>query len=457
MHAFQVHNLNLQNFLKSGKMKSDMDIGSKATIEIEDLTSTGEGVGRIESSLENDKNLVIFIPGAIPGEKIICRITEMQKKFGRGELIEIAKPSPYRIDPPCPFYTECIGCTLQHISYEGQVIFKKNRVERLFKKMSGENLQIDSFVESPRQFGYRTHISVTCMIENGLPVIGFVYPPTRKVIDISSCMLIPDWANEDMHRLRENIFANRKSITGRIGFRLFFDHRNKTTYIVYPRHDHYKFFKFDLGVFTQGFSEPRMFEDEINGVRLLFHPECFIQANYFLTPSFYAKALSELNAGADDKLVDLYAGNGYYSLALLGKIKNAYAVESDKIDCKNIKRSHNEASEKKSTESAGKKPAPKFSVICGDARTEGVKIIDSVSPTLIIANPPRTGIHSDLLETINRCDSIRRIVLVSCDPSTCTRDINLLVKGGFEAEPLTIFDCYPQTPHVETVVALFRK
>ncbi|HDS31139.1 MAG TPA: class I SAM-dependent RNA methyltransferase [Firmicutes bacterium] len=429
-----------------------MQVGENIELTIVDITSEGDGLGRTESGA------VVFVPGSAPGEEVRCVIADARKNHYKASLLEIVKPSPFRIKPECPFFDDCPGCSLQFLSYDGQCGVKLSRIKRIFEHTLGTSAVSPDFLPSPEQFGYRTHITVTCEKSGDDISIGYINPETRAVVDIPSCMLVPVWAESEYVRLRSILAKERENYPDHLRLRLFFDHENKHVYVVHTRGPMKRQRRFPRSVrtLTSSFLSPKTLTHEIDGIRFRLHPASFIQANHFITPALYGRTIEEINAGGNDVLLDLYSGNGYFTLAFADRVLEAVAVESDSRACDNLMKSAEELS--KSTERRKKKRARKPSVTVAQDRAENVtgEIVEGFKPTIVVANPPRTGLHPKVLDALTGVDSISRIVMVSCDPYTCVRDARELIKTGFEIGNVTVVDCYPQTAHAELIMTLSR-
>jgi 23S rRNA (uracil1939-C5)-methyltransferase len=420
---------------------------STVIVRIEDITSSGWGVGRIAADQP-----VVFVPDTIPGELVRAGIIEKKSNYSRGRILELIEPSASRIEPPCPFYSICPGCSLQHMSYEAQCTAKHARIERMLAKSIGRKLET-RLIRSPEAFGYRTHLSVSCEIRGGALSVGFIDPENRRVVDIPACLLIPEWANLEYSRLRATLGAAIDKLPEQFRLRLFFEEASHEMMVAAPRGPlkSYRRVPENLGPVLEAFPRPKVIERLTLGVKLLLHPASFVQANRYLTEELYSEGLKAANAEGKDAVVDLYAGSGFFTLALGPKVKRIVAVEADKRAADNLVRNA-------SVVLGGKKHKrmrePDIQVAQGKAEDLAKEIMEGFKPTIVIANPPRSGLHRKVVEAICGSESVRRVAIVSCDESTLGRDISLMMRSGFEPGEAVILDCYPQTAHVEIVTAI---
>jgi 23S rRNA (uracil1939-C5)-methyltransferase len=427
------------------------EIGEIQRVEIVDITSSGDGVGRRADRAQEgqpSRSLVVFVPGTIPGEVADVGIVEVKKGHVVGKLVEVVKKAEGRIEPPCPYVPECPGCSLQHMDYPTQCSAKLNRFERSLSRTLGVGAGSNvDFVPSPEPFGYRTHIGIACEKWGGELLIGLIDPDSRSTLDIDRCLLVPDWANERYGALRQVLRENILELPKFFRLRLFLDFDSKEMYPVATRGPEktHRWFPDKLRRILKGFPTPRSLEREIAGVKLRIHPASFVQANYYLTGRLYEEGLKAASASEEDVALELYAGSGFHTLALGPKVKRVVAVEADRRAVENLTKSV----KKSRLES-------RIQVLQMRAEDLDRETMDEIKPSIVIANPPRSGLHPRVTEVILGWGSIREIVMISCDAATLARDAARLISGGFSPGTPVILDCYPQTAHTEVVLG-FRK
>jgi len=430
-----------------------MEILEQVRLKIHDITSQGWGVGRIDNP--DGPGMVVFVPGLAPDEEADVRITEKKSNYSVGEIVKIEKESVGRRKPPCPYFGVCPGCSLQFIDYKTQFAARVDRVKSLISRSSDCEINFD-IIPSPEEFGYRTHISITYECKDKHVAIGFIDPATRRVVDIPACLLIPDWSAITLTKLRNRLIERMSILPPTLRLRIFFDHETKTTYIVPPRGPLKRQRDVPDAIYEalRDFPEPVVLKKRIGRVKMRFHPASFSQANYYLTRQLFERAIKYADAGPDDTVLDLYSGSGYFTLAVADTVREAVALEADKRACDNLQKS---ATDLVKQARDGKKDEPTITIVQGPAESLLDQVIEEFKPTVIIANPPRSGLHKNVTASMKLVGSgIRRIVMVSCDASTCARDIKSLSEAGFKAQKATLVDCYPQTAHMETVVLLER-
>jgi 23S rRNA (uracil1939-C5)-methyltransferase len=433
-----------------------MEINDLIELTIHDITSHGWGVGRFESG--DGTQPVVFVDGAAPGERVSARITDVKKNHFIGELVKVIDPSPQRRQPPCPYFDICPGCSLQFISYDAQFDARVHRVSTMLERAAGDHPLTFETVKSPEEFGYRTHISIKCE-HNGNDIrIGFTDPATKRVVDIPSCLLIPEWATTAYNKLRNRIIGLGKALPPRFQLRLFIDHDERVVYPVAPRGPlkRHREFPSLLSEVLEGFPAPKTLKREMLGVVLRIHPASFVQANYFLAHKLYGHALGLVEASESDTVLEMYSGTGFFTLSLGPVVKEAVALESDSRACDNLEHTAVEMAEAYGKNYKFRKTEPSINIVQGKAEELTGEVINQFKPTIVIANPPRSGFHRKALDQIVASDMIKRIIIISCDPSTCARDMRLLIKGGFVPDEAVLIDQYPQTAHMECIVRLTR-
>ena len=162
-------------------------------LEIHDVAFGGKGVARHDGK-------VYFVPFTIPGEKVTARVLRQKKNFGEAELMSVQTPSPDRVAPPCPYFSECGGCSYQHITYERQLQIKATQVEQTLRRVGRrENVPMRPIVAAPQPYGYRNRIRVHS--EGG--VTGFFAQDAHVLVDIEQCLLAVPEVNKALRRLRE--------------------------------------------------------------------------------------------------------------------------------------------------------------------------------------------------------------------------------------------------------------
>jgi 23S rRNA (uracil1939-C5)-methyltransferase len=432
-----------------------LKIGDHVTAKIHDITSEGDGVGRIVDEGDS-QNTIVFVPYTIPGEIIKAEISRIKKGHLNGKIVEILEKHPARIDPPCPYFGICPGCSLQFIDYPAQLSIKVARIKRIFEHGIGSEIASLPAIKSPKPYGYRTHMTIGIDLTSTKPEIGFTDPYSKQIVDIPKCMLMPEWSHSDISHLRNIIAQNKKSLPGKFSLRIFFDHQEQLTFVVNPRGSLSREHKVPKGIgsILSEFPKPATIIRTISGVKVGLHPSSFIQANEFLMETLYKEAAKKIDLDLGGKTLELYAGNGFFSLYLAKLARDAVAIESDRLACDNIAKTGQLLIE--NMKSGRSRKEPMVSVIQGKAEKQAKGVLELFKPKVVVANPPRSGINKEIIDAINSSSSVKQVVMISCDASTCIRDCRGLSESGFTVGTPTIVDMYPQTAHAEIVVDLKR-
>jgi 23S rRNA (uracil1939-C5)-methyltransferase len=363
-------------------------------VRISDLSRGGSGVARLESGE------VIFVPFTAPGDEVEVEVTDRKKNYSEGKLLRILEPSPRRVEPPCPHFMRCGGCSWQHLPYALQFDTKKKGLLHALtrKGIPIENIPVDELPASSPYF-YRNRIQLHGNADSRQ--LGFFRPGTREIVDLESCLIAEKRINQSLPSLREQ------------GFREFRG-------------------EFKLEIDLSGEGEVRT---AWNRRHAAFG---FRQVNDEQNRNLQNWIASHIQDA--DLLYDLYGGNGNLSLPLISRFGEIHCVDA-----------HNGRSEEPLP--------PHFHKVRQDmARWSSAPLDERQAgrSASVILDPPREGIAealSPLIQKISRL-SLRSVILVGCDVDAFTRDVHRMTQKGFRLERLGALDLFPQTPHIESL-ALF--
>ena len=467
-------------------------------VDVTGLGFEGEGVAKIES-------FPIFIQGALVGEKVKVKIVKVSKSFAFGKLIDIIEVSEHRREPVCSIYKRCGGCGLQHLSYEGQLDFKKNRVkdvlERIGKLKVSDEQTIESGelkVESDRAEGispsdgvilhdtigmeepyrYRNKVQLPVGEENGEIKIGFYAPRSHEIIDMNTChiqdevgdrvvALTKEWMKK--HSIKPYDEQKDTGIVRHVMIRRGFKTKEVMVAIVtrikdFPYKEEFvDLIKENIEGITSiiqnvnkkktnvilGEENITLFgkdhiSDYIGEFKFNISPLSFFQVNPIQTEILYSKALEYAGLTGDEVVFDAYCGTGTISLFLSQKAKKVYGVE---IVEQAIENALINAKENK---------IDNVEFIVGKSEEVIPELIEKgIKADVVVVDPPRKGCEKSLLEAIGKMQP-DRIVYVSCDPGTLARDLGILEEEGYRTVEVQPVDMFPQGAHVETVVQLTR-
>jgi len=384
-----------------------LQLKDRVIIKIESIAFGGEGVGRID-------NFVVFVPFAAPGDELEIEITQLKKKFVRGKILKIIKPSPTRVNPLCGYYANCGGCCYQHLKYEHQLEIKKKQVEEAFWKIGKmASPPVLETIAAPKVYHYRGKAQYHAESKSRGWKIGFLDISGGELVDIERCEIMEETINEKIRLLRGNKQLRRNT-----------DAQLTIWSDCLP------------GEACEKESIIRIVKDK----KFIVPRDGFFQANLYLTDKLVDEicrlaAVDEINT-----LVDAYCGSGLFSIFLAPYAKNVIGIE---INEKSVKYSRINA------ENAGVKNA-KF--IHGDIKKvlqekflpPGNKI------DLIVLDPPRIGCEKTMLKAMVALQP-QKIIYTSCNPATQARDVKYLNDCGYDLQSLLPLDMFPQTEHIEVI------
>ncbi|MEF2290704.1 23S rRNA (uracil(1939)-C(5))-methyltransferase RlmD [Virgibacillus dokdonensis] len=444
------------------------------TLTFEDLTHEGNGVAKVNG-------YPLFVPYGLPGEKALVKVVKANKNFGFGKLLEVKKASTERVEAPCNVYYKCGGCQLQHMSYHLQLEMKRNQVKNVMRKIAHmDHVPVHPTLGMTDPWRYRNKVQIPVGEKEGAIITGFYQKRSHRIIDDMDTCLIQDEVNDRM------VEAVRR-IASQLGISAYDEstHRGvlrhimvrtgretKDTMIVLitrteklPHQDaliqaltetypHVKSIIHNvnkektnviLGKKSKIIWGDAYIYDTIGDIQFAISAKSFYQVNPPQTKVLYEKALEYANLSSSDVVIDAYCGIGTISLFLAQQAKKVYGIEVVPEAISDAKRN------------AELNGITNVEFVVGEAekvmpwwKAQGLR------PDVIIVDPPRKGCDEAFLEAMIEMEP-KRIVYVSCNPSTLARDLNILDAGGYETKEVQPVDMFPQTNHVECVAVLQRE
>lgn len=437
----------------------------------------GEGIAKI------DNKYPIFIEGALKGEKVKVRIVKVNKNFAYGKLMEVLEASEERVNPPCDIYKRCGGCKLQHASYKAQLDFKWDRVKDCVSKIGKLDPSIVKYplgMEEP--WRYRNKVQLPIGLINGEVKIGFFAPRSHDIIDMESCLIQDEIGDKVVKLTREWIEKfnirpynvdgeyDEKGIVRHIMIRRGFTTNEVMVVLVtngekLPHKEEFvdlmvknipgiksiiqninsKKTNVILGLESKTLWGEDTISDYIGDFRFNISPLSFFQVNPIQTEVLYGKALEYANLTGNEEVFDAYCGTGTITLFLSQRAKKVYGVEiiPQAIDNAWINAKENKVENVEFF-------VGESEVVIPDLINKGVKA------DVVVVDPPRKGCDKKLLDSITNIDA-KKIVYVSCDPSTLGRDLQVLEENGYKTLEVQPVDMFPNTSHIENVALLISK
>lgn len=456
-------------------------------IQITDITSEGLGVGRIDE-------LVVFVEHAVPGDVVDVLVTYTRRRHLEGKIQAIKKASEYRRDSFCEHFGICGGCKWQHMSYEAQLKYKERQavenIQRIGK--TGDDFQIIPILASPETRFYRNKLEFTFSNRRWLNstdnrpddasqmnALGFHVPGFfDKIVDIHYCYLQPEPANELRNKFRDLVKSMGLS---------FYDQRNHEGFlrnmivrntldgqlmvILVVAYEDEELIKTLMEFFKTGFPQitslyyvvnskkndtigdletvlyhgDAFIVEEMEGLKFRIGPKSFFQTNSHQSYELYKVAREFAALQGNEVVYDLYTGTGTIANFVASSAAKVVGIEyvKEAVDDAVINSSINNISN--TVFYAG----DMAKVLTEDFVKENGK------PDVIITDPPRAGMHADVVEQI-LVAAPRRIVYVSCNPATQARDIEMLL-SKYTLVKMQAVDMFPHTTHVENVALLVLK
>ncbi|WP_444267772.1 23S rRNA (uracil(1939)-C(5))-methyltransferase RlmD [Faecalibacterium sp.] len=446
------------------------------TLRIERLSNDGSGVAH------SSEGEAVFVPGTAPGDEAQVRIVKDCGRYAFGILDKLLTPSPDRIPVDCAVAGPCGGCSLRHLDYAAELRAKQESVADAFRRIGGLDVPVLDALPSPEVDRYRNKVQFPVgRDKDGAPCIGFYAGHTHRIVPCPDCKLQPGVLNDigntlcaffaahgiqpyDEERgkgLVRHIFLRRGAHSGQIMVCLVctrpkLPHSDELVALLREKfrdiatiliNVNAKKTNVILGEESVTLYGPGCIEDTLCGVPVRLGPLSFYQVNTLAAERLYGVAAEYAQLEPDDVLLDLYCGMGTIGLSMAGHCRELIGVEiiPEAID-----------SAKANAARMGDAVAAKSRFFCADAGEAAARLAaEGLRPDVIILDPPRKGCDETTLSAVVQM-SPRRVVYVSCNPSTAARDAAWLGQHGYRAEKVQPVDLFPRTKHVECVVALSK-
>ena len=458
-------------------------------IQIEGIAAEGKAIARVD-------NKVIFIPYAVPGDIVDLQVTRKKSHYAEATIASIIHPSPMRIQPFCKHFGVCGGCKWQSLPYEEQLKAKQQQVEDALTRIGKVPFpKILPLIGSKKTKAYRNKLEFGFsnkkwltkeQIESGvvfsdMNAVGFHIPGAfDKILDLKECFLMDDFNNRIRNGLRSYVIEKgysffdlrnqngllrnmmlRKTSTGEIMVLLQFCIREaqeekeaqdvlqwiKTTFpeitsLLYVNNTKCNDTISDLDIHT--FSGADCIYEQMEDLQFKIGPKSFYQTNSEQAFTLYKVVREFANLSGNEYVYDLYTGTGTIANFIAGKAKRVLGIEYVSEAIQDAK------------ENAVLNNLDNIQFFAGDMKdilTDNFVALYG-RPDVIITDPPRAGMHNDVISTILFA-APKRIVYVSCNPATQARDVSLL-SADYHITKVQPVDMFPQTHHVENVLLMER-
>ena len=463
------------------------------TVTIEDISSEGEGIGKVNG-------YPFFVKDAVIGDKAKIRVTKVKKNYSFGRLEEVLEPSPYRVEPVCVYHKQCGGCQIQAMSYERQLIFKQDKIKNNLIRIGGFKPEFVDYImepivgmENPFRYRNKAQYPIGCDKE-GNPVAGFYAGRTHSIIANTNCYLgveenkeilevilehmknyhvsaydeatgkglmrhvlirkgftskeimvclVINWYKGEYIPSQEKLLEVLTRIPGMASISVSINTEN--TNVIMGREVHTIWGKERITDTIHVRDTLHEFALTGAGITFSISPLSFYQVNPVQTEKLYSLALDYAGLTGEETVWDLYCGIGTISLFLAGKAKQVYGVEIVPQAIEDAK------------ENAANNGITNAQFFVGKAEEVLPEKYEKegVFADVIVVDPPRKGCDSACLETMLKMQP-ERIVYVSCDSATLARDLKILCEGGYELKKVRGVDQFSMTVHTEAISLLTK-
>jgi 23S rRNA (uracil1939-C5)-methyltransferase len=453
-------------------------LGGLVRATIEKLIYGGDGLARVDDA-------AVFVPFVLPGEDVELQITESKKKFQRGEITSLLIPSPQRVQPRCPYFTKCGGCQYQHVSYQAQLHYKEEILRETLRRIGGVNWTQSVTVHPSPPWQYRNRAQWKIRPADDLPgappTIGYMRAASSALCAVDQCPIISPLLENTLASFVQWL-ANQDDFAAEVAkireIEAFADHADERFTLTLqfsrwpsdPQHFadalHERLprvvsllFRNKSGEYATGFGSGSLEYHAANAIYQVSH-DSFFQVNRFLVDTLVERVIS--SAGAGEIALDLFAGVGLFTLPLAKNLHRVSAVEGNPAAVQDLRANIGRAAATSETDHAGASSGrPQAGTPNVDARQADVSQFLRKPPRevsaadVVIIDPPRTGIPPEALPRLCKLQP-RKIIYVSCEPSTLARDLAVFRANDYSLTALELFDHFPQTFHIESLAILER-
>ena len=391
------------------------------TTTITDIGSNGDGIGRING-------LVVFVPGALPGDVCEVGLCEDSGRMARAELLRIVEPSADRVKSACPYAEQCGGCELMGLSYAAQLKWKQNQVVQALRRIGGiDEPVVKPIINSDNVLRYRNKAEFAVEPAGDGGRYGYYARGSRNFVAIDDCIIQSKEAMDairGMHLSKHCVRAVlRTARSGGVMTILEYDDGNRT-------------------------SDRRVLQDVIatdgTDLKVEVSPLSFYQVNPLQCDKLYAQVRKYAALKGGESVLDLYCGAGTIGLTMADKARRIIGVESVRSAVIDANRN------------AVINNIVNAEFICGKAEDVVRTKLQGVKADVVIVDPPRAGCKPELLNTVLQI-APERLIYVSCNPSTLARDLKLLLAdGAYRFAEATPVDMFPNCLHTEVIALLLR-
>ncbi|MCW2967169.1 MAG: methyltransferase, TrmA family [Solirubrobacteraceae bacterium] len=441
--------------------------GAEVEVTVDSLAHGGAGVARLEG-------YVLFVSGAIPGDRVRAVVTKRKRAYGEARTLEILEPSPERIAP----VADHPGAPWQVLPYERQVQVQAEQVEDALRRIGKlDGFEIEPMVPAEQQWRYRNKVEFSFGTDETDParplVCGFHAPGSwEEIVDIDDCLLVSERVNDARRRVLEfcraqgleawdrrsqegllrNLVIREGRRTGQLQVRLVtspgeldgeaFAEAAQADGVFWTQ-------AAGVGETTQGgltehIAGAPALEEELGGLRFAISSDAFFQTNTEMAEKLYAIATEYAELRGWERVYDLYCGIGTIGLSLAARAGEVWGVEV-------VEQAAGDA-----IANAKRNEIGNAQFFAGDVRLAMRDLVERAGrPDVLVVDPPRSGLSQKIVRRVIEAGP-KRIVYVSCNPTTLAPNAAQLVEAGYVLKKVRPVDMFPQTHHVECVAVLER-
>ena len=433
-------------------------------LEITDLTVEGFGVAK-------QSGLVYFVKGIVaPGDVVRAVVTSQRKNYAEAELVELVQPSPYRIEPLCPHFSQCGGCQLQHISYQQQLQWKSSFVSQNVWKLAKQEVDNVQVVPSDTLYGYRAKAHFMFGEERNILDVGY-FSKNDKWFALTTCPILqePLWETAQgvlsvmrQHGLRSyftsggtlrHLQVRASLLSGERQVLVTFSHFPKNFETLAQEilelgvsslvfHQNTAQNKTVIGKGLSWYYGNPYVQEQLMGNIYNITPMSFFQINPKQAEKLFTVAMEYLEPKPEDVVFEGYSGVGAFTLLYAPEVKSVIAAEGV------------EEAVQQACENAALNNVDNVQFLAKPVEEAAASLQEKINK--VVVDPPRNGMTQEALNAVARLQP-ERIVYISCDPSTLARDISRFQSFGYFLNHIQAIDMFPQTTHVECVALLMKQ
>jgi 23S rRNA (uracil1939-C5)-methyltransferase len=443
------------------------DKGQEVELRIDSLAFGGEGVARLGES-----GYVVFVTGAIPGDRVRARVTRRKRSYAHAVTVELLEPSPERV----PARADHPGAPWQVLPYQRQLEVKQAQVDEALRRLGGmDGFELEPIVGAVEQWRYRNKLEYSFgATRDGELVCGFHVPGSWSEIQpMEDCLLASEagnqarrevlafcreqglrpWDRRSGEGLLRNLVVREGRRSGQLQVRLVTADGDFDAYGLAGRLDVHgllwtrtsRLGETTAGGHTELVSGQAQLDERIGDLELRISPEAFFQTNTEMAETLYETAAEYAGLAGWERVYDLYCGIGTIGLFLAPRAGELWGLDIVADAVADAKRN------------AARNGVTGAHFIAGDARLALPELVGRAGrPDVLVVDPPRAGLSPKIVRRVIDA-SPRRIVYVSCNPTTLAPNAAQLTEAGYALRRVRPVDMFPQTPHIECVAVLDRR